>query len=68
MRPSLGGVLAVDEAVIFFAIAGAVREGDLDIFPLDVDDRILRIFRELGAHEVHQTVLGLELLLARRCA
>jgi hypothetical protein len=57
-------VLAVDEAVILLAVAGAVREGDLDVLALDVDDRILRLLGELGAHEVHQAVLGLELLLA----
>jgi hypothetical protein len=62
VRAAHRGVLAVDERVVFLAVVRAVREGDLDVLALEVDDRVERLAAEVLLEQVLQAVLGLERL------
>ena len=48
VRATLGGVLAIDEGVEFFAITCAVGEGHLDVGAVDMNDWIEWWLGELG--------------------
>src|SRR5664279_496495 len=62
MGAAHGGVLAVDERVVFLAVVRAVRERDFHVLPLEVDDRIQNVAAEAFLEEVLETVLGPERL------
>ena len=56
MRTSLGGMLTVDEGVIFFSVLSGMREGDFDVFPFQVDDRVKSRCRHIVVQKVYQTI------------
>jgi hypothetical protein len=60
VRAALGGVLAVDEAVVLLAVVVGVGDGHFDIITTQVDDGIQRIAIHLRHQQVQQTVLALE--------
>lgn len=57
---ALGGVLAVDEGVDFFAVAAAVGEGAFDVVAFEVDDGVEGFFGEFGGDEVWEAVFAAE--------
>jgi 6,7-dimethyl-8-ribityllumazine synthase len=60
VRAALGGVLAVDEAVVLLAVVVGVGDGHLDVVADQVDDGIQRLAVHLGLQQVQQAVLALE--------
>jgi len=62
MRAAHRGVLPVDKRVVFLAVVRAMRERDLDVLPLEVDDRIQNVAAEAFLEEVLEAVLGPERL------
>lgn len=46
MGAAHGGVLAVDEGVVFLAVVAGVGERDLDVLALEVDERVERVAGE----------------------
>ncbi len=56
VRAALGGVLAVDEGIVLLAVLVDVRDGHLDILPLEMDDRIERSLRHDVAQEVDKAL------------
>ena len=62
MCSALDGMLAVDEGVILIAVLVGMGEGNLDIFALDMDDRIKGRDRHILRQQIQQTVLGDEFL------
>ena len=56
MCTSLGGMLTVDKGVIFFSVLSGMREGDFDVFPFQVDDRVKSGCRHVVIQKVYQTV------------
>ena len=56
MCTSLGGMLTVDERVIFFSVLSGMREGDFDVFPFQVDDRVKSRCRHIVVQKVYQTI------------
>ena len=53
---SLGGVLTVDEGVIFFSVLSGVGEGYFDVFSFQVDDRVEAGCRHVVIQQVYKTV------------
>ena len=53
-------VLAVDEGVIFLAVVRAVSERDLDVFTLQMDDRVERLAAEIFLEQVLEAVFRTE--------
>ena len=66
VRAAHRGVLAVDERVVLLAVVRAVGERDLDVLPLEVDDRIEDLAAEVLLEQVPQAVLGPERLAVER--
>ena len=56
MRTSLSSMLAVDERVVFFSVLSGMSEGDFDIFPFQMDDRVKSGCRHVVVQKVYQTV------------
>ena len=56
MRTTLGSMLTVDERIIFFSVLSGMREGDFDVFPFQVDDRVKPGCRHVVVQKVYQTV------------
>ena len=56
MRTALRGVLTVDEGVIFFSVLSGMGEGNLDVFPFQVDNRIKSGSGHVVVQKVDQTV------------
>ena len=53
VRTALGGMLTVDERVVFLAILVGMGEGNLDILPFEMDDGV----DALGGHVIVQQIL-----------
>lgn len=60
MGASHGGVLAIDEGVVVLAVSTAMGHGDLDVFTLEVNDRVENVARQVVLKEILEAVLGLE--------
>ena len=58
VRTALDGVLTIDERVILIAVLVGVRQGNLDVFAHDMNDRVERRDGHILRQEVEQTVLG----------
>ena len=58
VRTALDGMLTVDERVILVAVLVGVGEGNLDVFALDMNDRVERTDGHVLRQQVQQTVLG----------
>ena len=56
MRTSLSSMLTVDERVVFFSVLSGMSEGDFDIFPFQMDDRVKSGCRHVVVQKVYQTV------------
>ena len=57
MGASQGGVLAVDEGVVGFAVPAAVGDHHFDVLAPQVDGRVERFLGEVVVEQVEQTVL-----------
>ena len=66
VRAAHGGVLAVDEGPVFFAVMIAVGKSDFDVFAFKVDDRVERFAGELLGEKILQAVLGFKWLAVER--
>ena len=53
---SLGGVLTVDDGVIFFSVLSGVGEVYFDVFSFQVDDRVEAGCRHVVIQQVYKTV------------
>ena len=49
-------MLTVDERIIFFSVLSGMCEGDFDVFPFQVDDRVKPGCRHVVVQKVYQTV------------
>ena len=58
MGTALNGVLAIDEGIILLAILVGMREGDLDVVPLEMDDGIEGIAGHTVLQQILQTPTG----------
>ena len=58
MGSALNGVLAIDEGIILLAILVGVREGNLDVVPLEMDDGIEGIAGHTVLQQILQTSAG----------
>ena len=62
MRAAHRSVLAIHERPVLLAVVIAVRERDLDVVALEVDDRVERLAAEFLGQEVLQSVIRFESL------
>ena len=58
MRPSLRGILPIDEAIEVFPDLRGMGDYNLDIILLEVDDWIERLFGDVLLQQVCQPSLG----------
>ena len=61
MGPTLRGVLAIDETLVVFPVRIGVRNGDFNVVVDQVNNGVPRIFIEVVAQQVLETVVALEL-------
>ncbi len=60
VRAAHGGVLAVDEGIVIFAVVPAMRHREFDVVAFEMDDRVERLAGEFFHEEIAEACLGFE--------